>query len=198
MIEFAKNQIKSTSLVNAEVQGMPGEGYKVLSGKAIQARQQGGLVGNEDLFDNQLLGDKIVGMQLIPMIQQIFTASRVERIVSDQMDMATSRIAQMLSNKRTELPTIVDRALKGEYDYIIDRAGGGLSAREQMGDRLERITEKWAQYGQVPISLIMATLKYMDLPGPDLEAIKVEVMQQAKMAQAQQMSGMIPGERPNA
>jgi hypothetical protein len=183
MIRLGKDQIRSTSLVNAEIQGIAAEGYKATSGKAIQARQQGGLVGNEDLFDNQLLGDKIVGMQLIQLIQQIFTPSRVERIVADRADMQTSTMAALFSKRKTEMPAIIDRALKGEYDYIIDRAGGGLSAREQMADRLERITEKWAQYGQVPVSLIMATLKYLDLPSADVEAIKQEVMQQSQMAQ---------------
>jgi len=200
MIEFAKNQIKSTSLVNAEIQGIAAEGYKAVSGKAIQARQQGGLVGNEDLFDNQLLGDKIVGMQLIPMIQQIFTPSRVERIVADRADMATSNMAAIFSQRKAELPVIIDKALKGEYDYIIDKSGGGLSAREEMAAKLTDITKTWAQYGQVPVSLIMATLKYLDLPSADVEAIKQEVMQQvqmAQMAQAAQMGGMAPQGQPN-
>jgi hypothetical protein len=194
LMRMAKDQIRSTSLVNAEIQGIAAEGYKATSGKAIQARQQGGLVGNEDLFDNQLLGDKIVGMQLIQLIQQIFTPSRVERIVADRADMQTSTMAALFSKRKTEMPKIIDRALKGEYDYIIDRAGGGLSAREQMADRLERITEKWAQYGQVPVSLIMATLKYLDLPSADVEAIKQEVMMQAQIAQAVQagMGGGAP------
>jgi len=195
MIQFAKDQIRSTSLVNAEIQGIAAEGYKAVSGKAIQARQQGGLVGNEDLFDNQLLGDKVVGMQLIAMIQQIFTPSRVERIVADRAGAPTSNMAALYSKRKNEMPVIIDRALKGEYDYIIDRAGGGLSAREQMADRLERITEKWAQYGQVPVSLIMATLKYLDLPSADIEAIKQEVMIQAQ--QAQMMQAMQAGVPPN-
>jgi hypothetical protein len=197
MIQFAKEQIKGTSLVNAEVQGIASEGYKALSGKAIQARQQGGLVGNEDLFDNQLLGDKIVGMQLISMIQQIFTPSRIERIVADKADMATSNMAAIFNRRKQELPVIIDKALKGEYDYIIDKSAGGLSAREAMADRLTNITQTWAQYGQVPVSLIMATLKYLDLPSADVEAIKQEVMQQAAaaqmMAQAQAMGAPIGG-----
>jgi hypothetical protein len=197
IVEFAKNQIKGTSLVNAEVQGVAEQGYKALSGKAIQARQQGGLVGNEDLFDNQLLGDKIVGMQLIAMIQQIFTPSRIERIVADKADVASSNMAMIFSQRKQELPVIIDKALKGEYDYIIDKSGGGLSARESMADRLTDITKTWAQYGQVPVSLIMATLKYLDLPSADVEAIKQEVMQQAMaaqmMAQAQAMGAPIGG-----
>ena len=56
----------------------------------------------------------------------------------------------------------------------------------------------WAQYGQVPVSLIMATLKYLDLPSADVEAIQAEVMQQQQMAQAQAMMGAVPTERPNA
>jgi len=202
MIQFGKDQIKSTSLVNSEVQGIPAEGYKALSGKAIQARQQGGLVGNEDLFDNALLGDKIVGMQLIPMIQQVFSPTRVERIVADRADMASSQMAQLYNAKLQEMPEIIDRALKGEYDYIIDRAGGGLTQREDMAAKLTDITKTWAQYGPVPVSLIMATLKYLDLPTADAEAIKQEVMMMQQMAQAQQqaqaLAGMIPNERPNA
>lgn len=196
---FAKDQLKNTGSINAEIQGIASEGYKALSGKAIQARQQGGLVGNEDLFDNSLLGDKLVGIQLISLIQDRFTPSRVERIVGNiSMGSTTSDMAQLYNAKKTQMPGIIDKALKEEYDYIIDRTGGGLSGREQLAARLLDITEKWAQHGEVPVSLIMATLKQQDIPTADLEAIKQEVLQMQQMAQAAAMAGMIPGERPNA
>jgi hypothetical protein len=109
-------------------------------------------------------------------------------------------MAAIFSQRKAELPVIIDKALKGEYDYIIDKSGGGLSAREEMAAKLTDITKTWAQYGQVPVSLIMATLKYLDLPSADVEAIKQEVMQQvqmAQMAQAAQMGGMAPQGQPN-
>lgn len=196
---FAKDQLKNTGSVNAEVQGVASEGYKALSGTAIKARQQGGLVGNEDLFDNSLLGDKLVGLQLISLIQERFTPSRVERIVSNvSMGSATSDIAQLYNAKKAQMPAIIDKALKEEYDYIIDKSGGGLSARENMAVKLLEITKTWAQYGQVPVSLIMATLKQQDLPTADLEAIKQEVLQMQQMAQAGAMTEMMPNGQPNA
>ena len=198
MYQASKEQMKSTSLVNAEVQGIASEGYKALSGKAIEARQKGGLVGNEDLFDNQLLGDKIVGMQLIPLIQQVYTPGRVQRVIADRANKASSAMAQIYTQKKQTLPQIIDMALKGEYDYIIDKAGGGLTSREHIGVTLERIAEKFAQHGPVPVSLIMATLKYLDLPTADVEAIKQEINQMQQLAQMNQMAELVPGERPNA
>ena len=192
MYQASKEQLKSTSLVNAEVQGIASEGYKALSGKAIEARQKGGLVGNEDLFDNQLLGDKIVGMQLIPLIQQVFSEQRVQRVIADPSNPASSAMAQIYTQKKQMLPQIIDRALKGEYDYIIDKAGGGLTSREQLGSTLERVANEFAQHGPVPISLIMATLKYLDLPTADIEAIKQEILGMQKMAQAQEMASIAP------
>lgn len=196
---FAKDQLKNTGSVNAEVQGVASQGYKALSGTAIKARQQGGLVGNEDLFDNSLLGDKLVGIQLISLIQDRFTPSRVERIVGNiSIGSVTSDMAQLYNTKKAMMPAIIDKALKEEYDYIIDRTGGGLSARENLAARLLDITKTWAQYGQVPVSLIMATLKQQDIPTADLEAIKQEVLQMQQMQQAAAMAGMMPGERANA
>jgi hypothetical protein len=191
LVQYAKEQIKTTSLVNAEVQGIASEGYKALSGKAIQARQQGGLVGNEDLFDNGLLGDKLVGIQLISLIQDRFTPSRVQRIVENiSLGSQTSNMAQLFNAKKAMMPAIIDKALKEEYDYIIDRTGGGLSARENLAARLLDITKTWAEHGQVPVSLIMATLKQQDIPSADMEAIKQEVLQMQQMAMAQQAMQM--------
>jgi len=104
-------------------------------------------------------------------------------------------MAQLFTKRKVEMPTIIDAALKGEYDYIIDRTGGGLSARENLAARLLDITKTWAEHGEVPVSLIMAALKVQDIPTADLEAIKMEVLQMQQMAQQaamMQMAGAVP------
>ena len=186
LTQFAKDQIKGTSLVNAEIQGQS-EGSRTISGKAIQARQQGGLVGNEDLFDNGLLGDKIVGIQLISLIQDNYTPTRAKRIVENiSLGTQATPLAEILLTKKDRLPEMIDMALKEEYDYIIDRSGGGLSAMERLAVDLKDLAVEWAKTGTpVPVSLITATIKAQpNIPGPDKDAIIAEI----KMMKAQQMA----------
>ena len=79
LTEFGSKMIEETSLLNAEIQGITTQA--TTSGRAIEARQRGGMIGNEDFFDNQLLGDKILGYQVIQLIQQCYTPERIVRIL---------------------------------------------------------------------------------------------------------------------
>jgi hypothetical protein len=185
LAQLGADQIKNTSLINAEIQGLGSQ--RTISGKAIQARQQGGLVGNEDLTDNALLGDKLVGVQLISLVQQVITPLRAQRIVENvAVRNKESPIAQLMARKKNELPGIIDAALKEEYDYIIDKAGGFSSAREELAAKLTDLAGKWASTGQpVPVSLIKATIQQLDIP----EGLAAEIQNEiAAMAQ-----GIPPG-----
>ena len=63
LAEFGSRMLEEVGLLNAEIQGITTQA--TTSGRAIEARQRGGMIGNEDFFDNQLLGDKILGYQVI-------------------------------------------------------------------------------------------------------------------------------------
>jgi hypothetical protein len=163
LANIGADQIKNTSLVNAEIQGLGGQ--KTISGKAIQARQQGGLVGNEDLTDNALLGDKLVGVQLIALVQQVITPLRAQRIVENiAVRSEQSPAAAIMQQKKNDLPTLIEKALKEEYDYIVDKSGGFASQREELAAKLIDVIGKFTQTGQpAPLSLVKATVMQLDI-----------------------------------
>lgn len=184
LAQFGADQIKQTSLVNAELQGSNDK--RVESGVAIERRQQGGLVGNEDLFDNGLLGDLVVGPQVIACIQHLFTPERVHKIVEnvsmrDQAGMA----AMMLQQGQDKLPGWIDKALEQGYDYIVDRSAALSGAREQLAARLVTMIQEFSKAGSpAPISLVKATVKQMDIP----ESTQQEIVQELEQMRA----GMMP------
>ena len=87
--------------MNAEIQGITTQA--TTSGRAIEARQRGGMIGNEDFFDNQLLGDKILGYQVIQLIQQCYTPERIVRILGAEAvrrpEDAGIRVYNQVSNR---------------------------------------------------------------------------------------------------
>jgi hypothetical protein len=125
--------IAKISLLNAEIQGTTTQ--QTTSGKAIEARQKGGMIGNEDFFDNMLLGDKLLGYQLISNIQQVFTGERVMRVMGRQQarspqEQAAKMFAE-LQKAPDRLAQTIDRVLKAEYDYVIDRSPANITIRQE-------------------------------------------------------------------
>lgn len=180
LAQVGADKIKAISLVNAELQGS--NDPKVQSGVAIERRQQGALVGNEDLFDNGLLGDLMVGPQVIKCIQHIYTPERVQRIVENLSMRDQSGIAAvMLRDNRDKLPEWVEAALKNEYDYIVDRTAALASAREQLGSKLMEVADKFIKAGSpVPLALVRATIKQLDVP----ETLQQEIEQELAIMKA--------------
>jgi len=163
LVQFGADQIKATSLVNAELQGV--QHSNAVSGKAIQARQQGGLVGNEDLFDNGLLGDKIVGGQVIECIKAIFPPERVQEIVENLSARNAQGVsAMMIQHNQAQLPTIIETMLRSDYDYVVDRASAMSSIRQQDLADLRDIAKQFTDAGApVPLALIREGINKMDI-----------------------------------
>jgi hypothetical protein len=125
--------IAKISLLNAEIQGTTTQ--QTTSGKAIEARQKGGMIGNEDFFDNMLLGDKLLGYQLISNIQQVFTGERIKRVMGRQAarspQEAAAKMFAQLQQQPDRIAQIIDRVLKAEYDYVIDRSPASVTIRQE-------------------------------------------------------------------
>lgn len=155
----ADEEVQSISGVNAELLGFTTHSSTV-SGRAIDLRKQGGLTGNEDLFDNALMGDKILGLQLIGCIQQTYTPERVQRVIANRkLREPDSPVAQLMARVQAgpgappepgmpppppppNLDDLIERCLKADYDYIVDRAPASVSVREaQYKDLKEMVGE---------------------------------------------------------
>ena len=166
---MATRHIDETSLLNAEIQGTSTQ--KTVSGRAIEARQRGGMIGNEDFFDNQLLGDKILGYQLIHLIQQCYNRERVVRILGAEAvrrpEDAGTRVFNQLTNQGQQIDKVyqvADRALKAEYDYVVDRSPQSVTIRQEQFKTLMEAAKIWNVNGMeiIPVDLLVDK---SDLPG---------------------------------
>lgn len=86
MVQAMLEAIMKISGVNAELVGQNTQ--KTVSGRAIQARQAGGLVGIASLFVNWQATQKSFGEILIRRIQQFYSVAKMNRIIGDDQRMA--------------------------------------------------------------------------------------------------------------
>lgn len=169
-------EIKEISLINTDLQGIGAP--RVQSGRAIEERKESGLTGNEDFFDNHLLGDKILGLQLISLIQDTFTPSRVNRIIENRSSRdPESRAAILFRDKKDKLPQLIDMALKGEYDYIIDRAPSSITVRREQFKELIEVAKQFPN--SIPPTVLVEA---SDFPENIKQKIKEHLEQQAELA----------------
>lgn len=155
LAQAGNEQIREISLLNAELSGLGTQ--KTVSGRAIEARQRGGMTGNEDFFDNALLGDKILGYQLISNIQQSYTQSRIVRILGAQSvknpDDMGSKMFLSMQQDQDKLFQVVDRCLKAEYDFVVDRSPQSVTVRQAQFETLMKAAETFP--GAVPPDVIV-------------------------------------------
>jgi hypothetical protein len=185
LTEFGSNILDETSLLNAEIQGVTTQA--TTSGKAIEARQRGGMLGNEDFFDNQLLGDKILGYQVIQLIQQCYTPERITRILGAEAvrrpEDSGVQVYNQLSNQGQQVDRVyqvADRALKAEYDYVVDRSPQSVTIRSEQFKNLMEAAKIWNVDGReiIPVDVIVDK---SDLPESDKARIKQNIQQQRAM-----------------
>lgn len=186
--------INETSLLNAEIQGTGTQ--RTVSGKAIEARQRGGMIGNEDFFDNQLLGDKILGYQLIANIQYCYTPARIKRVLGSQSvrnpnDMTAKAFTALQEGGEDKLFQVIDRCLKAEYDYVVDRKAQSVTIRQEQFRDLLQAAKDFP--GAIPPDVIVDMSEHPE----DIKArIKEHLQKQEQMQQQAMMmkgGGMPPG-----
>ena len=198
LAEFGSRMLEEVGLLNAEIQGITTQA--TTSGRAIEARQRGGMIGNEDFFDNQLLGDKILGYQVIANIQQCYTPERIVRILGAEAvrrpEDSGVKVYNQLSNMGQQIDRVyqvADRALKAEYDYVVDRSPQSVTIRSEQFKNLMEAAKIWNVNGVeiIPADVIVDK---SDLPESDKARIKQNIeMQRARMGMGPMgPSGMMP------
>jgi hypothetical protein len=191
LAQVGDQSIDETSLLNAELQGTGSQ--KTISGRAIEARQRGGMIGNEDFFDNQLLGDKLLGYQLISNIQQCYTRARIMRIMGAQAirnpeDQMVKQFTIMQQEQQDELFKTIDRCLKAEYDYVVDRSPQSVTIRQEQFKMLMEAAKAYNVDGRevIPADIIVDK---SDLPESDKAAIKANLEKIRQQDQMMKMAG---------
>jgi hypothetical protein len=178
IVKDVDQEFKEMTLLNAELQGVTTQ--TTISGRAIEARQRGGLVGNEDFFDNMLLGDKMLGYWLIQLVQQFYTPERVMRVADIRTSLdPQGQFAQMVLQKQGELPVMLDRLLKAEYDFVVDKAPNSVTVRATQVQMLMQMAQTFGP-GSIPPDVI---IDMMDIPTTAKQRIKQHLEQQQQLQQ---------------
>lgn len=82
MLQFGIDMIMRISNINAEMMGQTTQ--KTVSGRAIQSRQAGGLVGVNSLLLNWTETKTLIGELLIRRIQQFYSPEKMDRIIGTE------------------------------------------------------------------------------------------------------------------
>ncbi len=203
LAQNADSIVREISLLNAELSGLGTQ--RTVSGRAIEARQRGGMIGNEDFFDNMLLGDKILGYQLIANIQQVYTQARIVRILGAQSVRnpydTGAKLFTTMKNSQDELYKVVDRCLKAEYDYVVDRSPASQTIRMAQFEQLMTAAKDFP--GAIPPDVLVDA---SDLPEnwkarikahiQEMEQMQAQQAQQAAMVHAVRNGGNMPPQEP--
>jgi hypothetical protein len=81
MLQFGIEAIMRITGVNAEMLGQTTQ--KTVSGRAIQSRQAGGLVGLGSVFMNWTETKTLIGQLIVRCIQQYYSPEKMDRIIGD-------------------------------------------------------------------------------------------------------------------
>jgi len=80
LVQLDTQTLREISNINAELQGI---NTRAESGVAIAEKKRQSLLGNEFLFDNLSLANRLVGRILFKLIQRVWTPERVLRLMAD-------------------------------------------------------------------------------------------------------------------
>jgi len=166
--QLADEDMNEISSINADLQGL--NNRRTESGRAIEARQRGGLIGNEDLFDNMLLGDKIVGHQIISNIQQFYKPGRIlELVESSSLQDPSSKASEFINSGNIE--DIIQRTIKGEYKFSIDKKAAASTVRQEQAAELLDMAKNANMAPQEFPRFFTALVDFLDFP----ESVQAEL-----------------------
>ncbi len=147
LMRIAEDEIRKTSGAIMELMGLSRSGDQ--SGKAINILQQGGATILAPLFDSLVRSQKILGKQVMHLIQQYYTPDKVWEILGEEKVQISQTVMEPME--------FLQRALKSRYDAVVD-------VTPLLGSERER------QFGQV-----IELLKTGVPPTPELLQILIEV-----------------------
>jgi hypothetical protein len=179
LLEQSEREIEQISGANAE---MAGYASNVLSGEAIQKRQNSGSTIISPLFDNLRRSIKILGTQINSLIQQSWNGEKVLR-VTDRLSGAERFV--MLNKKiyddRSGTYIIENNITQGKYDIVITDTPSTDTVREK---NMELIIE-WVKKSPPEIipHLMNIAFELSNIPNKDL-----------LLARIRPLLGLQPGE----
>jgi hypothetical protein len=131
MVQTMLEAIMRITGINAELLGQTTQ--KTVSGRSIQARQAGGLVGVSSLLMNWSASQKYFYELLIRRIQQYYSVGKMNRIIGDDQRMAKAMGLfgeQQVKMSDEAVYAMLKRLKKIDFDVIVEFAEHAPTARQ--------------------------------------------------------------------
>jgi len=135
MLQFGIDAIMRISNVNAEMMGQVTQ--KTVSGRAIQSRQAGGLVGIGSLFFNWKETKTLIGQLLIRCIQHYYSPEKMDRIIG-QEQRKMERIGLMAPDElpANEMYEMFKNLKNSDVDVVVDFQDASPTTRAAVANQM--------------------------------------------------------------
>lgn len=178
--------IKEISGVNNALLGIA-EGSRE-PGIAVNMRQQQGITALVTLFDNLRLSHKVLGRQLISLIQQVYGPEKLIKIVDDP------GLTQYLM--APEGQSVVYDALTSKYNLVLEEVNVSASSRQESFTQFNTMLQTITQFDpRLGAALLPELISASDMPNKDAILKKIDQVNQAT-AQPPQAGLVAPNGQP--
>ena len=171
LMQIAEDEIRKTSGAGQELLGLARTGDQ--SGKAIKSLQQSGATILAPLFDSLVRSQKILGQQVMSLIQQYYTPEKIIDILGIS---GISKIGLDESN----IHQFIDRIMEAKHDVVVDVTPLLGSDRERQFSQALDLIGVLAKVGiPPPPPLLELLIQVSDWPGKEamLSQMKQQPMQ---------------------
>ena len=135
MLQFGMESIMRISNVNAEMMGQVTQ--KTVSGRAIQSRQAGGLVGIGSLFLNWKETKTLIGQLLIRCIQHYYSPEKMDRIIGqEQRKMKAIGLASPDEVPEQQMYETFKELKNSDVDIVVEFQDASPTARAAVSNQM--------------------------------------------------------------
>ncbi len=110
-------KLRDISSINASALG---EIDRVQSGKAVLARQRQSVVGIQPYLANYARSKRIIGENVLDLIQNTYTERRVIRIIGENSKLVQTIINDEQADPTTSLKSVLNDVTRGHYEVVTD------------------------------------------------------------------------------
>lgn len=154
MLQFGIDAIMRIANINAEMMGQTTQ--KTVSGRAIQSRQAGGLVGIGSILLNWTETKTLIGQILLRRIQQHYSPEKMDRIVGQQDRMLQSMgIMGPQSIPSDQLYAYFQQLKQIDMDCVVSFQEASPTARAAIGTQMMQLKAAGAP---VPLQLVIEAM----------------------------------------
>lgn len=152
MLQFGIDSIMRIAGVNAEMMGQTTQ--KTVSGRAIQSRQAGGLVGIGSLFINWAETKQRIGELLVRRIQQFYSPEKMDRIVGQESRML-QQMGMQVQIPDEQMYELFKQIQQVDFDIVVDFQDASQSYRSAMASQLLQLKAAGAP---LPLQLVVEAM----------------------------------------